>query len=148
TLALAAVISGLIGFAFSYLILRLKEEWFLALVLLVGGEIARIFVRGYQPLICASNGLSGISQPFAWMGGREASIAFMCLTLVLALIAYLYSERLIRSPYGRLLKAIRENESIARTLGKNVARTKAEVMFIGSMIAGIGGVLFAVNLGF
>ncbi|MDQ7025429.1 MAG: branched-chain amino acid ABC transporter permease [Anaerolineae bacterium] len=148
TLVIAAVISGIIGFAFSYLVLRLKEEWFLALVLLVGGEIVRIFVRGYQPLICANNGISAVSQPFAFMGGRSASIAFLMLVLLIAFIAYVYSERLIRSPYGRLLKAIRENEDIARTLGKDVAKTKAQVMFIGSMIAAISGVLFAVNLGF
>jgi branched-chain amino acid transport system permease protein len=148
TLVFAAVISGIIGFAFSYLVLRLKEEWFLALVLLVGGEIVRIFVRGYQPLICANNGISAVSQPFAFIGGRSASVAFLMLVLLIVFIAYLYSERLIRSPYGRLLKAIRENEDIARTLGKDVAKTKAQVMFIGSMIAAISGVLFAVNLGF
>jgi branched-chain amino acid transport system permease protein len=148
TLMLAALISGIIGFVFSYLVLRLKEEWFLALVLLVGGEIVRIFVRGYAPITCASNGLSGIAQPLAWVGTGSSAIAFMVLVLLIALIAYLYSERLIRSPYGRLLKAIRENEAVARTLGKNVARTKAEVMFIGSVIAAISGVLFAVSLGF
>jgi branched-chain amino acid transport system permease protein len=139
TLVLAAVISGVIGFVFSYLVLRLKEEWFLALVLLVGGEIVRIFVRGYSPLICANNGISAIAQPLSFIGGRPASIAFLVLVLVIAFIVYLYSERLIRSPYGRLLKAIRENESIALTLGKDVAKTKAQVMFIGSMIAAISG---------
>lgn len=148
TLVIAAIISGIVGFVFSYLVLRLKEEWFLALVLLVGGEIVRIFVRGYQPLICANNGISAVSHPFAFIGGRAASVTFMILVLFIAFIAYLYSERLIRSPYGRLLKAIRENEDIARTLGKDVAKTKAEVMFIGSVIAAISGVLFAVNLGF
>jgi branched-chain amino acid transport system permease protein len=148
TLIMAALISGVIGFVFSYLVLRLKEEWFLALVLLVGGEIVRIFVRGYSPLICGSNGISGIAQPLSFIGSRPASIAFMILVLFIALICYFYSERLIRSPYGRLLKAIRENEGIAHTLGKDVARTKAEVMFIGSVIAAISGVLFAVNLGF
>jgi branched-chain amino acid transport system permease protein len=148
TVIIAAIISGIVGFVFSYLVLRLKEEWFLALVLLVGGEIVRIFVRGYTPLICANNGISGVAQPLAWIGGRPASIAFMILVLVIAFLAYLYSERLIRSPYGRLLKAIRENETIAQTLGKDVAKTKAEVMFIGSVIAAISGVLFAVNLGF
>lgn len=148
TLVIAALMSGVIGYLFSYLVLRLKAEWFLALVLLVGGEIVRTFVRGYEPITCASNGLSGIAQPLAWVGSGTSAVVFMALVLIIALIAYLYSERLIRSPYGRLLKAIRENEAIARTLGKNVARTKAEVMFIGSVIAAISGVLFAVNLGF
>ena len=148
TLVLAAIISGIIGYLFSYLVLRLKEEWFLALVLLVGGEIVRIFVRGFEPIVCAHNGISGVAQPFAWLGSDVGPLVFTSVVLVMAGIAYLYSERLIRSPYGRLLKAIRENEDIARSLGKNVAKTRAEVMFIGSVIAAIGGVLFALNLGF
>src|SRR5688500_16433913 len=59
TLMLAAAIGGLVGYVVSYVTLRLSQEWFLALLLLVGGEIVRIVVRGYEPVICASNGLSG-----------------------------------------------------------------------------------------
>lgn len=53
--------------------------------------------------------------------------------LLLVWLVYLYCERLARSPYGRLLKAIRENDQIAISLGK---------------IAAISGVLFVTNLGF
>ena len=49
---------------------------------------------------------------------------------------------------GRLLKAIRENDQVAQTLGKQVARIRAQVMIIGSAIAALSGVLFVVNLGF
>lgn len=149
TLLIAAALGGLVGFAISYVTLRLKEEWYLALVLLVGGEIVRIVVRGYDPIICAHNGLSGIAQPFRFLGSDGgAPVAFMLLVLVLAVLVYVYSERLVRSPYGRLLKAIRENEAVAANLGKDVARVRAGVMFIGSVIAALAGVLFAVNLGF
>ncbi len=149
TLIIACIIGGAVGYGLSYITLRLKEEWFLALVLLVGGEIVRITVRGYEPIICASNGVSAVAQPFNFLADSQASsIALMLLALGLALVAYLYAERLIRSPFGRLLKAIRENDSVARSLGKDVARIRAQVMLIGSIIAAIAGVLFAVNLGF
>ena len=72
----------------------------------------------------------------------------MGFVLAFALFAFLYAERLIRSPYGRLLKAVRENELVAKSLGKDVARVRAQVMFVGSVIAAISGVLFAINLGF
>ena len=149
TMLIAAAIGGLVGYLASYPALRLKEEWYLALVLLVGSEIVRIIVRGYEPIVCATNGISGIAQPFTALGNpRLASLSFAALVLVLALLVYLYNERLIHSPYGRLLKAIREDDRVAQSLGKRVARIRAQVMVIGSAIAAIAGVLFVVNLGF
>jgi branched-chain amino acid transport system permease protein len=149
TLIIAALAGGVIGYLASYLILRLKQEWYLALVLLVGGETVRIFVRGYEPIICASNGISGIAGPFAWLENTQAaSVLFALLVLVFAAATFWYSEKLVRSPFGRLLKAVRENEQVALSLGKNVARIRAQVMFIGSAIAAVAGVLFALNLGF
>jgi branched-chain amino acid transport system permease protein len=153
TLFIAALIGGAVGWLASYPALRLKEEWYLALVLLVGSEILRIVVRGYDPLVCGTNGLSGIAQPFAWMGTltgspRVAALCFLGLTLLLLAGAYVYAERLVRSPFGRLLKAVRENPDVTQELGKNVPRIRAGVMFIGSALAAVAGVLFAVNLGF
>jgi branched-chain amino acid transport system permease protein len=149
TLLIALVVGGVVGYAISYITLRLKEEWYLALILLVGGEIARIFVRGYEPVICAHNGLSGIAQPFNWVGNaRVASALFALLVLAFAALVYVYCERLVRSPYGRLLKAIRENELVTRSLGKDVAKIRAQVMLIGSAIAAVSGVFFALNIGF
>jgi branched-chain amino acid transport system permease protein len=149
TLLLAAVIGGVIGLVASYPALRLKEEWFLGLVLLVGAETVRIFVRGWEPIICAHNGLSGISQPFAWLPTAQVrSLAFAGLVLLLAALAYWYSERLVRSPYGRLLKALRENSAVAAGLGKEMTRVRGQVMVIGSAMAAVGGVLFVTNLGF
>ena len=149
TLLIAAIVGGLVGFVVSYATLRLKQEWYLALVLLVGGEIVRIVVRGMDDLICSHNGISGIAQPFAFVGdARTASILFMIMVLGLACIAAIYSGKLIHSPYGRMLKAMRENESVTRSLGKRVAMARAQIMLIGSVIAAVSGVLFAVNLGF
>ena len=149
TLLIAAILGGLIGYLASYPALRLKEEWYLALVLLVAGEIVRVIVRGYEPIICAHNGLAGIAQPFTWLrsSGLSAPL-FAGFVLALLFIVYLYCERLVRSPYGRLLKAIRENDDVALSLGKPVARIRGQVMFIGSAIAAVAGVLFVVNLGF
>lgn len=149
TLILAALIGGAVGFGISYVMLRLKEEWYLALVLLVGGEIARIVVRGYEPITCASSGISGIAGPFYFLNNPTvSSVLFAALILLAVVLVYLYCERLIRSPYGRLLKAIRENDMVARSLGKNVSRIRAQIMMIGSMIAAIAGVFFALNIGF
>jgi len=149
TLVIAALVSGLVGYFVSRIALRLQQEWFLALVLLVGGETVRIFVRSYEPVICANNGVSGVAQPFAWLGNpQQSSILFMLLVLAVAALTWLYCERLVRSPFGRLLKALRENAGVTRSLGKDVALARARVMLIGSVIAAIAGVFFVLNTGY
>jgi branched-chain amino acid transport system permease protein len=149
TLVLALIIGGVAGYLASYPALRLKEEWFLGLVLLVGSEIVRIVVRGYPPLICGNNGLSGIGQPFYWVADRTlAALLFAGLILLCVALVYLYCERLVRSPFGRLLKAIRENDAVAAGLGKEVARRRGQIMLIGSAIAAMAGVFFVVNIGY
>ncbi|MCY4063209.1 MAG: branched-chain amino acid ABC transporter permease [Chloroflexi bacterium] len=149
TLLFAAAIAGAVGFAVSYVTLRLKEEWFLALVLLVGGETVRILVRGADDFICSHNGISGVAQPFFFVADpRSRALLFMLLSLALALLAYLYSQRLNHSPFGRMLKGLRENEEVTRGLGKNISLARAQIMAVGSLIAAIGGVLFALNTGF
>lgn len=149
TLLVALVVGGLAGYLAAYPALRVKEEWYLALVLLVGSEVVRIVVRGYEPIICAQNGLAGIAQPFVGLPSPTlASAAFAALVLALAAVVYVFCERLVRSPYGRLLKAVRENDRVALSLGKRVPRIRAQVMLIGSAIAALAGVLFALNLGF
>ncbi len=149
TLLIAALIGGLVGYLASYPALRLKQEWYLGLVLLVGSEIVRIVVRGYEPIICGNNGLSAIAQPFHWLRDSTlSSLLFAGLVLAVAGLVYLYCERLVRSPYGRLLKAVRENDAVATSLGKDVARIRGQIMFIGSALAGVAGVFFVVNSGY
>jgi branched-chain amino acid transport system permease protein len=149
TLLLAAIVGGIVGLIASYPALRLKEEWFLGLVLLVGAETVRIFVRGWDPIICAHNGLSGISQPFGFLPTAQLrQLAFASFVLVLLALAYWYSQRLVRSPYGRLLKALRENNAVATGLGKDMVRVRGQVMVIGSALAAMAGVLFVANIGF
>src|SRR4030095_9047610 len=67
------------------------------------------------------------------------------LLLLLLIIAgvYLASERLIRSPWGRVLKAIREDETVAASVGKNVFRFKLQELILGAMMMGLGGSLYA-----
>lgn len=149
TLGLALIVGGVVGWVASYPALRLKEEWFLGLVLLVSAEIVRILVRSYPPIICGSNGLSGIAQPFNWLDNKTlSSLCFAVLILVCVAAVYFYCERLVRSPFGRLLKALRENDTVAAELGKDVARRRGQVMFIGSAIAALAGVFFVVNTGY
>ena len=106
-------------------------------------------MRGEDHLICSHNGISGIAQPFYFLGdARSSSLLFMLLCLSLTAVAFIYSERLVRSPFGRMLKAMRENEEVTRGLGKGISLARAQIMLIGSAMAAVAGVLFALNTGF
>lgn len=149
TVLLAALIAGIVGYAIAYLAVRVKQGWFLALVLLAAAEIGRLLVRGIEPIICGADGVSGVSQIFTFIeDARWSAVAFMLLTLTAAALGYFYAQRLVRSPYGRLLRAMRENEMVALGLGKPIARVRAQTMLIGSALAAIAGVLFAMNVGY
>ncbi len=56
---------------------------------------------------------------------------------------YIFVERLLNSPYGRLLRAMRENESVVEAMGKSVMILRIKTAAIGSSIAAIAGALFS-----
>lgn len=65
---------------------------------------------------------------------------------VLVGIAVLFMWLLVRSPWGRVLRAIREDEDAARSLGKNVFAYKMQALVLGGVFGGIGGMMFVTNL--
>jgi neutral amino acid transport system permease protein len=71
----------------------------------------------------------------------------LLLVTVLALV-YWRLEILVKSPWGRVLKAIREDEEVARALGKNVFWYKLQSLMLGGAIAGVAGAFYAWNLTF
>ena len=70
----------------------------------------------------------------------------MLLVLITVAVTYWGLERLVKSPWGRVLKAIREDEEIARALGKNVFWYKLQAFMLGGAIAGVAGAFYAWQL--
>ncbi len=68
------------------------------------------------------------------------------LSLIVLAIVYFALERLVHSPWGRVLKAIREDEQVAKALGKNVFAYKLQSLMLGGFIAGLAGAFFAWQL--
>ena len=93
---------------------------------------------------CVSfNGLGGIPSPFQWVLKPSAqALDFALLTLGFVALAYFYFERSLNSPWGRMLKSIRDDPVASKTFGKNVTKARIQVMVIGSAFAGVAGALF------
>ncbi len=68
---------------------------------------------------------------------------FTILALTIAFLVFCFVERLLNTPYGRLLRAMRENEEVVRAYGKNIMSLRIKTVAIGSAIAAMAGVLYS-----
>ncbi|MEM3031390.1 MAG: branched-chain amino acid ABC transporter permease [Nitrososphaerota archaeon] len=149
SLAAGAGLAGIFGLLLTISTLRIKEGFILGIVLLAAGETSRVVVRNYDPIVCGYHGLVGIPNPFIFIGSAELSTYYLSgLIWAVATINFIILYKLTRSPYGRMLKSVRENELAAESFGKNISEVRRNVLFIGSMMSGVAGVLYAYYIGF
>ncbi|MEZ0344952.1 MAG: branched-chain amino acid ABC transporter permease [Infirmifilum sp.] len=142
SLLLAFVAAGVAGYLLSYPIIRVGPA-FVGFTLLSTGELFRIFLQHYDPA-GGSRGLMSIPGPFAWIPNpRLRDTLFLLVVLATLAVTYVVMHRLVNSPLGRTLRALRDDEIAALCLGKDVPKLKAKVLLIGSGFTGIAGVLLA-----
>ncbi len=141
SLTIAFTVGALAGAIFILPSAKLKHEY-LAITLLAISEVLYL-VSNYNPSIVG--GYYGVTIPdvLAWVPGEQRLFAFAILSLSLALMVFLSVERLLASPYGRLLKAMRENEDVVRAFGKDIFRLRVKTVALGSGIAALAGALYS-----
>lgn len=140
-LLVSAVVAGLLGVGMGAITIRRLRADYLAIVMLVISLIATDVVTNASGLFNGATGLSLIPQPFSSVTRSSTAYDWIYAVyagLVCALVL-LVVRMLIRSPLGRSLRAIRENENAAAALGKNVAGLRLFVFGVGGAIAGISG---------
>ena len=144
---LAAAIGASLGFLTSYPAIRLREDY-LGMLLLASAQLFQIFLGGYEPLI---GGTQGIEVPnlFGWAGnGIEVrDVVVLGFLALFAALVYFYAERVARSPLGRTLRAVRDNEVAARALGKDDVAIRRNVIIIASAISAMAGALLTFYVG-
>jgi branched-chain amino acid transport system permease protein len=139
---LAAMASGaVLGLVVTLSTLRLREDY-LAIVTLGFAEIVRIVASNEIWLTGGTDGISGLPAPFDRNEGLAFHAKFMIMATLACLVAGLVIARLGRSPWGRVLRAIREDQVVASVAGKPVVRFKAQSFMIGSAIAALAGALY------
>ncbi|MEM3449679.1 MAG: branched-chain amino acid ABC transporter permease [Nitrososphaerota archaeon] len=146
TLIIAATFGGLIGYVCSYPALRLKEAY-LGITLLVFGEMLQTISWYYSPIAGGTQGVS-IPDMFRWIGlGPERYLGIILILIGFSILVFVFVEALIRSPFGRALKAMRDSELAATVYGKDIVKIRAEVLIVGGALAAIGGALWALYTG-
>lgn len=137
------VLSGLFGYLISIPTKSLKSDYW-AIATLAGGEVIRLIVLNEGWLTEGSFGVMRIPQPFrAHFSMDTYPFFYLMLVLVCLAIAYIILSLLSNSPFGRNLKAIRDEEELCLSLGKNTRKLKIEAMIVAGMAAGLSGALFA-----
>ena len=138
--------------------LRLRADY-LAIVTIAAAEIFRIIVRSpsLDRWTGSSDGLSGFATSFYDMspfdpGERYFFGLFIGNQMWVVLIGWIVlaisifvSWLIVRSPWGRVVKAIREDEDAARSLGKNAYSYKMQALMVGGVFGAVGGMLRALG---
>lgn len=144
-----ALAAGLLTFAVGALTMRLRADY-LAIATFGAAVIVQLCLLNGRALTGGPFGIGFIPRPFAGSAGDPlrfgllnlAVLALVVLVLVLAL------ERLAHSPWGRVLRAIREDEAAALALGKNATRFRLQAFALGGAVMGLAGAAQAHFIGF
>ena len=138
----AAIVGGLIALPFTFVVGRRLRGDFAAVGLLVTAVTFNLLVTNYKPFLNGSAGLSLVPAPLQGEydpSGAGYQWAYAAIALVLAAGAFWLVRRVTESPYGRSLRAMRDNDLVADSLGKNLVTQRAAVLVLGGALAGLSG---------
>jgi branched-chain amino acid transport system permease protein len=139
--ALALIAGGAAGLVVTLSTTRLREDY-LAIVTLGFAEVVRLVAANETWLTHGTDGISGIPGPWKQALGRDFNIVYFAMLLGVLAAVFLLMRRIDRSPYGRALRAIREDAQVAQVAGKPVLRLKAQAFALSAAIAGLAGALY------
>jgi branched-chain amino acid transport system permease protein len=138
-LALAAGAAA--GIVVTFSTLRLRDDY-LAIVTLGFAEVVRIVASNEIWLTGGTDGISGIPSGVPRALGLGFNLAWLGIVSAVVALVWLALRRLARSPWGRALRAVRDDQIVAAVAGKRVVRLKAEAFAISAAIAGLAGALY------
>ncbi|MFI7672622.1 branched-chain amino acid ABC transporter permease [Actinophytocola sp. NPDC049390] len=141
-----AVVAALIAVPIALLSVRRTGIYF-AMVTLAFAQLIYFVANQWRSVTGGENGLQGIPrEAFGW--DLADSFYFYYAALPLLLVGLFVAWRVVYSPFGRVMVAIRENPARARALGYPVNRYKVQVFVISAFLAGIAGGVYAIGHGF
>lgn len=144
----AMALSGIFGYIMSIPTKSLKSDYW-AIATLASGEIVRLVALNEAWLTAGPFGVMGIPQILKDLISKDAYPVFYLLFVVVCIIiVYIFLGMLTNSPFGRNLKAIRDEEELCLSLGKDTQKLKLQAMVVAGMVAGLAGALFAFYITF
>lgn len=137
----AALVSGALGALISLPSKKIKDDYFALLTLGFLFITSAIFIN-WTEMTRGTLGIRGITRPEAF----SEPLTFFLLCFLFALFTYVVLHQIVSSPFGRVLEAIRDDELVAESLGKNVGKAKIISLSLSGVFVGIAGALLATFL--
>lgn len=141
-----AVVAALVALPIAMLSVRRTGIYF-AMVTLAFAQLIFFIANQWRSVTGGENGLQGIPRNFFGLDLSD-SFYFYYAALPLILFGLFAGWRVVHSPFGRVMVAIRENPARARALGYPVNRYKVQVFVLSAFLAGMAGGVYAVGHGF
>ncbi len=145
----AMAVAGLAGLLIGAVALRLRHDY-LAITTFGAAVTLQLIATNAQRLTGGTFGVQFIPKPLqGWLGtGLAWNLAYLALAAALLLAVYAALQTLVHSPWGRVLRAIREDEAAAASLGKQAFVFRLQSFVVGSMLMGLGGAVYAHFVGY
>lgn len=149
--AIGLIGSGLLALLLGIPTLRLRADY-LAIATIAASEVVRLYVgAAHKDQFHGRDGVSGFTAAFrsanpytsSVLGFRPGDLWVMTVGWIMVILVSTLVWLLMRSPWGRVMKAIREDEDAVRSLGKNVYSYKMQALVLGGVIASLGGFVLA-----
>lgn len=145
----AALAGGMLAFLVALLTVRMREDYLAIATFGIAVALQLAFLN-LESVTGGAFGIGFIPRSFAVEQGRvlRFNLANLALTLAVVLAVYLLLEHLLRSPWGRALRAVREDEVAAQALGKNPVRLRVQAFALGGAVMALAGAVQAHFIGF
>ncbi|EPR21258.1 hypothetical protein L905_07105 [Agrobacterium sp. TS43] len=138
----AMAVSALIALPIGKLCLRFRGDY-LAIVTLGIAELIRLVARSEDWLTGSSRGVTDVPRPFGDLPYTQSQLAYLGLCAAVLLAVYLLVEKQSKAPWGRMMRAIRDNEISATAMGKDIPFRRLQAFVLGAALMGLGGALYA-----
>ena len=147
SLLLAGIVSGIFGFILVFGTKKLKGDYY-ALASLGFAFVIYSLLLNLKDLTNGPLGIAGIPKPNLFGLTLNENIYFLIFVIIICLISVYIINKIVKSGFGKLLGAMRDNELGLRVLGKNTGKLKYKAMFVSGFFAGLTGSLFAHYIGY
>lgn len=136
------LISLLAAFPIGYLSIRRKGIYF-AMVTLAFAQMIYFIAFKWRSLTGGDDGLHGVPRPSVWFIDLRSELVLYYFILFFFILSLMLGIRIIKSPFGKTLECLRENEERARSIGYDPTRYKLISFIISAFFAGLAGGLYA-----
>jgi branched-chain amino acid transport system permease protein len=144
---IGTVVAGALGAATCVGIVKLRDDY-LAIATLGFAQVLALIAQNEIWLTNGTDGIGQIPRLAGSLHGESFNIVYLAVCVVILAITFLGMEVLRRSPFGRVLRAIREDQMVAATAGKHVFSFQMKALAVGGAIMGLAGAVYAHYIGF